>query len=180
MWSQIPVTTEMVTEQGETAVKERERNESYQIEMKVKLTVPKPNESAEELTVINENLPKMLNDFDRLVEGAEVSPFYHYLYELKTDRVQQKVTRIDQLLSRHNFYDLETVLQMKHPDTGNKVLFVQGEMDVVTDGSDGDRWPELDDYISMSQYYQPFTSYGWPKTTSTPNPLLKRWETKLK
>lgn len=180
LWSEIPVTTEMVTELGETAVKERERNESYQIEMKVKLTVPKPNESAEELAVINENLPKMLNDFDRLVEGAEVSPFYHYLYELKTDRVQQKVTRIDQLLSRHNFYDLETVLQMKHPDTGNKVLFVQGEMDVVTDGSDGDRWPELDDYISMSQYYQPFTSYGWPKTTSTPNPLLKRWETKLK
>ncbi|MEM9282220.1 MAG: glycoside hydrolase family 75 protein, partial [Verrucomicrobiota bacterium] len=57
---------------------------------------------------------------------------------------------------------------------------IQGEMDVVTDGSDGDRWPELDDYISMSQYYQPFTSYGWPKQTSTPNPLLARWEAKLK
>jgi hypothetical protein len=32
----------------------------------------------------------------------------------------------------------------------------------------------------MSQYYQPFTSYGWAKRSSTPNPLLARWETKLK
>ena len=52
-------------------------------------------------------------------------------------------------------------------------------MDVVSDGSDGDRWPQLDDYISMSDHYQPFTSYGWPKTSSTPNPLLKRWQDRL-
>lgn len=180
LWSDIPVTTELVTEQGDTAVEERERNQSYEIEMKVKVTIPKPNKSAEKLAAINPNLPKMLNDFATLVDGAEVSPFYHYLYELKAERVQQKVTRIDQLLSRHNFYDLETVLQMKHPETREKVLLIQGEMDVVTDGSDGDRWPELDDYISMSDFYQPFTSYGWPKLTSTPNPLLERWERALK
>jgi hypothetical protein len=53
-------------------------------------------------------------------------------------------------------------------------------MDVVSDGSDGDRWPELDDYITMSQYYQPFTSYGWGKRTSNPNPLLARWKENLK
>lgn len=180
LWSEIPVTTELVTEQGDTAVEERERNQSYQIEMKVKVTIPKPNKSPEKLAAINPSLPTMLNDFGTLVDGAEVSPFYHYLYELKAERVQQKVTRIDQLLSRHNFYDLETVLQMKHPETGEKVLLIQGEMDVVTDGSDGDRWPELDDYISMSDFYQPFTSYGWPKLTSTPNPLLERWERALK
>lgn len=180
LWSEIPVTTELVTEQGDTAVEERGRDQSYRIEMKVKVTLPKPNKSPEKLAAINPNLPEMLNDFSALVDGAEVSPFYYYLYELKTERVQQKVTRIDQLLSRHNFYDLETVLQMKHPETGEKVLLIQGEMDVVTDGSDGDRWPELDDYISMSEFYQPFTSYGWPKLTSTPNPLLKRWERKLK
>ncbi|MDC0263316.1 glycoside hydrolase family 75 protein, partial [bacterium] len=125
-------------------------------------------------------LPKILNDFDKLVESAEVSPFYHHLYELKTQRIQQKVTRIDQLLSRHNLYDTETVLQIKHPESGQKLLLVQGEMDVVSDGSDGDRWPELDDYITMSQYYQPFTSYGWGKRTSNPNPLLARWKENLK
>jgi hypothetical protein len=53
-------------------------------------------------------------------------------------------------------------------------------MDTVSDGSDGDRWPGLDDYISMSQHYQPSTSFGWKKRTTTPNPLLSRFETKLK
>lgn len=179
LWSEIPVTTKVVSTQGETAVKERERDESYGIEMTVHLTIPKPNQSAEELASINDHLPKMLTDFDKLIASSEVSPFYHHLYELKTERIQQKVTRIDQLLSRHNLYDLETVLQIKHPETQQKLLLVQGEMDVVTDGSDGDRWPELDDYISMSQYYQPFTSYGWGKRSATPNPLLGRWEKKL-
>lgn len=180
LWSGIPVTTEVVTTEGETAVTERERDESYRIEMTLRLTVPKPNQSAAELTAINSHLPTMLRDFPRLVEAAEVSPFYHHLYELKTARIQQHVTRIHQILSRHNFYDLETVLQIEHPETGRKLLLVQGDMDVVSDGSDGDRWPELDDYISMSQHYQPFTSYGWEKKTSTPNPLLARWEEKLK
>lgn len=180
LWNGIPITTEVVTSQGDTAVTERERDESYQLEMKLKLTVPKPNQSASELAAINSHLPAMLKDFSSLVETAEVSPFYHHLYELKTARIQQNITRINELLSRHNLYDLETVLQIKHPETGRKLLLVQGEMDVVSDGSDGDRWPELDDYISMSQHYQPFTSYGWGKKTSVPNPLLARWNTQLK
>ncbi len=180
LWSDIPVKTEVVTTQGGTAVKERERDESYQLEMKLNLTVPKPNQSVAELAAINEHLPAMLKDFNSLVEAAEVSPFYHYLYELKTARLQQNITRIDEILSRHNLYDLETALQIKHPGTGRKLLLVQSEMDVVSDGSDGDRWPELDDYISMSQFYQPFTSYGWGKRTKVPNPLLTRWEAKLK
>ncbi|HRQ87242.1 MAG TPA: glycoside hydrolase family 75 protein [Bacteroidia bacterium] len=179
LWSDIPVKTEMVTTQGDTAAKERVRDASYEIEMKVKLTVPKPNTSAAELAAINEHLPKMLKDFGPLVSAGEVSPFYHHLYNLKTERIQQNVTRIDQLVSRHNLYDLETMLQIKHPGTGRKLLLAQGEMDTVSDGSDGDRWPELDDYISMSQHYRPFTSYGWPKQTSVPNPLLGRWEAKL-
>lgn len=179
LWSEIPVTTEVVSRQGEIASKERERDESYGIEMKINLTVPKPNRSAGELAAINPNLPKMLNDFETLVREAEVSPFFHHLYELKTNYIQERVTRIDRILSRHNLYDLETVLQVAHPQTGRKLLLVQGEMDVVTDGSDGDRWPQLDDYISMSQFYQPFTSYGWGKRSRTPNPLLERWETNL-
>lgn len=180
LWSEIPVKTEVITTQGETAVKEREEDDSYGIEMRINLTIPKPNQSEEELAEINPHLPKILNDFSGLVNAAEVSPFFHHLYELKTARIQQNVTRFDRILSRHNLYDCETVLQIKHPDTGEKVLMVQGEMDVVSDGSDGDRWPELDDYISMSQYYQPFTSYGWSKRSNTPNPLLARWEEKLK
>ncbi|MEM7698871.1 MAG: glycoside hydrolase family 75 protein [Verrucomicrobiota bacterium] len=180
LWSEIPVSTRVETNQGDTAVVERETDEAYEIEMTVKVTVPKPNETTEELAAINPLLPEILPDFGKLVEAAEVSPFFHYLYELKTRRIQENVTRIDRLLSRHNFYDCETVLQTTHPETGQKLLLVQGEMDVVSDGSDGDRWPVIDDYITMSDYYQPFTSYGWAKRTSNPNPLLARWKTQLK
>jgi hypothetical protein len=52
-------------------------------------------------------------------------------------------------------------------------------MDVVCDGSDGDRMATLDEYIFMSDYYQPFTSYAWGKKTKTANPLLARWESRL-
>lgn len=180
LWSEILVETKLETAEGGIASQERERPESYQIEMRVKLTVPKPNTSVADITALNGKLPEILPDLEKLVSGAEVSPLYHHLYQLKTERIQQRVTRLDQVLSRHNFYDLETILQATHPDTGQKLLLIQGEMDVVSDGSDGDRMASLDDYISMSQHYQPFTSYGWSKRSKTPNPLLERWETQLK
>ena len=180
LWSEIPVETRVETERGDRAVVEREREDSYRIDMTVDLTIPRPNRSAEELADINPNLPEMLSDFGSLVESSDVSSFYHHLYSLKTRRIQQKVTRLDQILTRHNLYDCETLLEAEHPETGRKVLFAQGEMDVVSDGSDGDRWPEQNDYISMSPHYQPFTSYGWAKRTDQPNPLLSRWEEKLK
>ena len=165
---------------GKFASIEREDDKGYQIEIKLTFTIPKPNETPEEIATLNPHLPKMLKDFPKLVENANVSPFYHHLYELKTTRIQQKATRFDEVLSRHNLYDCETVLEITHPETGRKTLLVQGDMDVVSDGSDGDRWPELDNYISMSDYYQPFTSYGWSKQTNTPNPLLKTWKERLK
>lgn len=180
LWNGIPIQTEMVTNQGDVASAERVTGKSYEIDMKVQLTVPKPNSTVDGLAKVNPNLPKMLKDFDTLIASAEISPFYHYMYELKTQRVQNNVTRIDVLPSVHNFYDLETMLQIEHPGTKRKLLLAQGDMDTVSDGSDGDRWPELDDYISMSQHYRPFTSYGWPKQSSTPNPLLSRWEERLK
>ena len=68
---------------------------------------------------------------------------------------------------------------MTYPSSGRKILFIQSEMDVVSDGSDGDRMPEYDTYIAESTNYQPFTSYGWKKKTDRPNPLLKRWSEKL-
>jgi len=50
---------------------------------------------------------------------------------------------------------------------------------VVADGSDGDRLATLDEYIYMSDFYQPFTSYAWAKKTKIPNPLLGKWEARL-
>jgi hypothetical protein len=115
-----------------------------------------------------------------MLPQAKVSGFYHKLYENKTNAIQRDLTRLNKVLDRHNFFDCETILELTHPKTKRRSLLIQSEMDVVCDGSDGDRMATLDDYIYMSDYYQPFTSYAWAKKTKIPNPLLARWEARLK
>jgi len=172
--------TKIAAVEGATATEERENPAAYQIAMTLNIRVPKPNTSIESLSALNPKLPEILPDLERMLATAEVSGFYHELYRLKQERIQRYLTRFDDIPSRHNFFDCESVLELTHPDAGGRALMLQGEMDVVADGSDGDRWPQLDEYISMSDHYQPFTSYGWPKTSSTPNPLLAKWQADLK
>ncbi len=174
------IRSEVETVEGRSATIEREDPSSYVIELAIKIKVPKANQSLQELAGLNEHLPKMLPGLAAMVESGKVSPFYYHLYELKKKRVQRYLTRLNRVLSRHHFFDCETMLELEHAGTQQKVLLMQGEMDVVSDGSDGDRWPKLDEYISMSANYQPFTSYGWAKKTKTPNPLLAARVTKLK
>src|SRR5690606_27821577 len=57
---------------------------------------------------------------------------------------------------------------------------MQAEMDVVCDGSGGDRMASNDEYIFKSQHFQPTTSDGWPKLTSRPNPLVAKLEEELR
>ncbi len=173
------IRSELETVEGQSASVERDDTSSYEIELAIKIKVPKANQSLQELAGLNEHLPKMLPELGTLIENGKVSPFYYYLYDLKKQRVQRYITRLDRVLSRHHFFDCETILELQHPVTQQKVLLMQGEMDVVSDGSDGDRWPKLDEYISMSANYQPFTSYAWPKKTKTPNPLLAARVAKL-
>lgn len=180
VYNGLRVKTSLEKSEGDHASVERKRKEAFEIEYKLKLTVPKPNDSLEALSGLNERLPTILPGLASMMTGAKVSSFYHKLYELKTDRVQRYLTRLRRIPSRHNYFDCETVLELQHPESKQRVLLIQGEMDVVSDGSDGDRMPELDEYIANSPYYQPFTSYGWSKRTKQANPLLPRWEEKLK
>ena len=179
LWNGIKIENSIDASQGGLASEEREREDAFKVEMKLTFKIPKASETLEELQRLNSHLPAMLPSLGKLLETAEVSPFYHHLYERKTARIQETSTRFDRILSVHNLYDTETILHLENSETGQKALLIQSEMDVVSDGSDGDRWPFLDNYISMSKYYQPFTSYGWAKRTKTPNPLLKRWESEL-
>jgi hypothetical protein len=179
LFNGITIKTDLVTEEGTFASLERADPEAYKVQFQVSVRVPKANQSVQELARINPNLPAMLPDLDAMVQASKVSPFYHKLYENKTAGVQREITRLNRILDRHNFYDCETILEMTHPTTKRKALLIQSEMDVVCDGSDGDRMATLDEYIFMSDYYQPFTSYGWAKRTKTPNPLLARWESRL-
>lgn len=176
----ITIKTNLITEQGTFASVERKDPEAYKAEFQLSIRVPKANQSLEELSRINPQLPTLLPGLKEMLPAAKVSGFYHKLYENKTNGIQRDITRLNRILDRHNFFDCETILEMVHPASNRKTLLIQSEMDVVADGSDGDRMPTLDEYIYMSDYYQPFTSYAWAKQTKTPNPLLARWEERLK
>ena len=52
-------------------------------------------------------------------------------------------------------------------------------MDVVSDGSDGDRLPDMPEKVKNSDHYQPMTSYRWRKLGTSPNPLLPHWEERV-
>ncbi len=97
-------------------------------------------------------------------------------YKNKVEHVRDRLNRLDLILSRHNFYDCETILELQDAETGRKALLMQGDMDLNTDGSDGDRNFPID---ATSPTFQPQTSYRWPKLTARPNPCLPAYESKL-
>lgn len=179
LFNDITVNTKLETSEGRHAITEVEDPDSYKVTFTLSVKVPKPNDTIEELARINPHLPKMLPGLGSLVSNGKVSGFYHKLYDTKTTLVQRDLTRLNKLLDKHNFFDCETMLELADPKSSRKAFLIQSEMDVVADGTDGDRSPTLDDSISNSDYYQPMTSYFWKKRTAIPNPLLARWESKL-
>ncbi|MBL9130275.1 MAG: hypothetical protein JNG86_03695 [Verrucomicrobiaceae bacterium] len=179
LFNGITVKTNLLTEEGGFASLERLDPEAYKAEFQLSIRVPKANQTLADLSRINPNLPKILPGLETMLATAKVSGFYHKLYQSKTSRVQNDLTRLNKILDRHNYYDCETILELTHPATQRRALLVQSEMDVVADGSDGDRMSVLDEYIYLSDYYQPTTSYAWPKATPVPNPLVAKWEERL-
>ncbi len=176
--SGIPFKTEVKMEKGGIASKEREDDESYTAFYQLTLRVPEAARTMAELEGSVSGLSKMLPGLPELIGKAEVSGWYRKIHDLKADRIRKSANTLNELLTKHNYYDCETILQFRAPN-GRRVFYVQAEMDVVSDGSDGDRLAEMPDSIVNSTYYQPFTSYGWPKRTKTPNPMVAGWEKRL-
>src|SRR5216684_3757624 len=84
---------------------------------------------------------------------------------------------INLILSSNNFFDCQTVLQLRHPQSHRKALLLQADMDVDADGSDGDRMPIG---TGAPTNFKPFTSFKWQKKTPAPNPYLAATEERLK
>lgn len=163
---------------GTTASSDRREKDAYMVRMSLSLRQPHAA-NGEELRQANPQLPAVLKDYDALMQNAQVSPWFHALYLHKQNRIRKNAATLDRLLDRHNFYDTDTILQISAPNTGRRVLWMQADMDVVSDGSDGDRLPKMSDKVMKSDFYQPSTSYRWRKVGKTPNPLLAKWENKL-
>lgn len=179
LFNGINIRTTLESAQGGLASVERKNDAAYEVTFNVRVTVPKPNTTLPELSSLNEHLPKALPGLEAMVPSGRVSGFYHHLYEIKQKAVEKNLTQLDKALSRHNFFDCETVLELMHPTSGRRVLLMQGEMDVVADGSDGDRMADFDDYVFASTHFQGTTSYSWRKRTSQQNPLIPKYEGRI-
>ncbi len=176
--SGIPFKSEVTVTQGGIASKERVDKDSYTATYHLSLRVPTPAKTVPELQQTNPDIAKILPALPAMVAKAKVSPWFTKLYTNKTSRIRRDANSLNELLSKHNFYDCETILDLSS-EAGRKVFLMQAEMDVVSDGSDGDRLATMPDNIVNSPYYQPFTSYGWPKRTKTPNPMVAGWEKRM-
>ena len=162
---------------GGAAADERIDPQNYVLDLKLMVRIPTPNKTIEELAKVSPKLPILLPGLAAMVKPDSVSPFFAELYQTKVKMLRENLGHLDQLLSRHNFYDCQTVLQLRHPETGRRVILLQGEMDVDADGSDSDRLPIGS---GVSPNFKPFTSYKWPKKTAAPNPYLSAAQDRLK
>ena len=168
----------MEVENGDLATKERNQKSAYKSEHVLTVRVPRAASTMAELEVGNPALGSLLPGLAPLVENATISDFFEILYRNKTNRLKKDSAKLGSLLTAHNFFDCQTMLNLT-AENGRKVFLLQGDMDVVSDGSDGDRLPTMPDEIVNSTHYQPTTSYGWAKVGDVPNPLIAGYERRL-
>ncbi|QTN30936.1 glycoside hydrolase family 75 protein [Akkermansiaceae bacterium] len=174
----IPFETEVVFSQGQTAVVERKLEDSFTASYQLKLRLPKAAQDISEPGKGHPKLSEILPGLTKMLPDAKISPWYVTLYKNKSERIRRDANALNELLTKHNVFDCNTILHLRSAG-GRKVFFMQAEMDVVSDGSDGDRLATMPDSIVNSTHYQPFTSYGWPKRTKTPNPMVAGWEKRI-
>ena len=162
---------------GGAASDERADPQSYVLELKLHARVPTPNATIEDLAKVSPDLPRLLPGVAAMITPDSVSPFFKELYDTKLRNLKENLVRLDQLLSRHNFYDCQTVLQLRHPETKRRAVLLQADMDVDADGSDSDRMPAGS---GLSTNFKPVTSFRWSKKSQIPNPYIAPAEERLK
>jgi Fungal chitosanase of glycosyl hydrolase group 75 len=177
LFNGITLHSSVETTPGADASTERVDPESYVLDLKLNARVPSPNRTIEELAKVTPRLPELLPGLSQMAGPDAVSPLFAELYNTKIKMLRENLVRLDLVLSRHNFFDCQTVMQLQHPQTKRKALLLQADMDVDADGSDGDRMPVG---TGAPTNFKPFTSFKWPKKTAAPNPYLAGTEERLK
>jgi hypothetical protein len=161
---------------GGAASDERADPQSYVLDLKLHARIPEPNKTIEELAKVNSELPRLLPGLAAMLTPESVSPFFKEIYDTKLKILRENLVRLDQLLSRHNFYDCQTVLQLRNPDSKRRAVLLQADMDVDADGSDSDRLPAGS---GTSPNFKPVTSYRWPKKSAIPSAYLGPTEERI-
>jgi hypothetical protein len=167
LFNGVQLQTSFSTESGSSATAEIAAPSSYSLHLDLRVRIPHAVTDQDSLAALNPALSSVFPTLATWLKSAQVSPFYERLYRHKVQSLQQSLLRLDQILSRHDFYDCETILEF-HAPASRKVLWIQSDMDVDSDGSDSDRVPGVD---GSSTTFQPLTSYKWTKRGSAPNPF---------
>ena len=177
LFNGLEIHAKVTTFEGAPALNERKTPDAYTLNLDVQVRVPQAAQTLEQLTAADPLIDPLLPGLKDELPTSKVSNFYHGLYQLKVDAVNRALVRLDQLVSRHNFFDCNTILELQDHKTSRKALLIQSDMDVNADGSDADRASDVD---GSTANFQPFTSYRWPKRTSKPSQFLPEREEKLK
>ena len=177
LFNGVQVHSKVTAVEGASALAGRKTPDAYQLDLDVKIEVPKAAQTLEELSAADPDIGSILPGLKDQLTTAKISNFYHGLYQLKVDSVNRTLARLDQIVSRHNFFDCNTILEIQDPKSFRKALLIQSDMDVNADGSDADRQYDVD---GSSMNFQPYTSYRWQKRTDKPSQFLPEREAKLK
>jgi Fungal chitosanase of glycosyl hydrolase group 75 len=177
LFNGMEIRSKVTTVEGAPAVVERKTPDAYTLELDVQVRVPQAAQTLEQLAAADPLLSSLLPGLKDEIPTSKVSNFYHGLYQLKVDAVNRTLVRLDQIVSRHNFFDCNTILELQDHKTNRKALLIQSDMDVNADGSDADRSSDVE---GSTANFQPFTSYRWPKKTSKTSQFIPEREEKLK
>jgi len=177
LFNGLEIHSRVETSEGALAVLERRTPESYALELNVDVRVPQAARTLDELAMADPMIGSVLPSLKDELLTAKVSNFYHGLYQLKVDSLNRNLVRLDQIVSRHNFFDCNTILELQDQKTNRKALLIQSDMDVNGDGSDADRSSDVD---GRTVNFQPHTSYRWPKKTTNASQFIPEREDRLK
>jgi hypothetical protein len=177
LFNGMEIHSKVTTVEGAPALVERKTPDAYTLELDVRVRVPQAAQTLDQIAAADPLIGSLLPGLKDELPTAKVSDFYHGLYQLKVDAVNRTLARLDQIVSRHNFFDCNTILELQDPKTTRKALLIQSDMDVNADGSDADR---VSDVEGSTANFQPFTSYRWPKKTSKASQFIPEREEKLK
>jgi len=158
-----------------TAIAAAAATNSYELDINLHVLWPKAATSQADLTAATPELPTLLPNLAKLLEGVTPSPDFPALLQRKEKSLRANLSSLQRLPYRDSLFDCQTILNLQNRETGRQALFVQAIMNVNTDGSDGDRNLAID---KLSLTFQPQTNYRWAKTSGHPNPCLRDSESR--
>ncbi len=177
LFSGLALKTSVTCAQGTlTTLGAIQETNSYEADITLHVRWPSAATNSQSILAATPELGTLLPNLPRLLESSSLSPDFSGLLERKERSLRVNLAQLQKLPYRDSLFDCQTILDLKHPENGRRVLFVQAIMNVNTDGSDGDRNLAID---RLSATFQPQTNYRWPKSGNHPNPCLRETESRL-